>query len=78
MDMIPQMFSYLALDDPFRSFRQGFATFLMYVLGVVLMVSLVVTVIHVINGENDSAKKMIRWLVVAAVGLLLLAVLKNV
>lgn len=74
--MIPLYF--LPLDsDPFRGFRQGFADVMMAIMGLVLMVSLTVTVVHVIQGEQDSAKKMFKWMIVGVVGLLLIYILRS-
>lgn len=70
------MFSLLS-DDPFSGFRAGFANVILGIFGLVLMVSLAVTIIHVIQGERESAKKMFKWVIVAAVGFVLIAVIKG-
>ena len=63
--------------DPFSSFRAGFASFLLALLGIVCMVTLAVTIVYVIQGEKDSAKKMLKWVVVTAIGFILIEVIKN-
>lgn len=67
------MFSIFPLV--FEGFREGFAHMLMLLFGLVLMVSLGVTVYHVIQGEKDSAKKMFKWIFMGAVGMILIYVI---
>lgn len=63
--------------DPFYGFRQGFATVIQGVFGLILMFSLAATIIHVIQGERESAKKMVTWFVGAVAGLILIEIIKN-
>lgn len=63
--------------DPFSSFRDGFGTVILGILGLILMFSLGATVIHVIQGERESAKKMLKWVITGAVGFVLIYVLKS-
>lgn len=65
----------LAADDPFRYFRQGFADFMIAVLCIIAAVSLIVTVIHIANGDQDSAKKFAKWFVTTIVGLTLITLI---
>lgn len=71
-----QMFTLL-FDDPFSEFREGFSNVILGIIGIILMVSLTVTIIHVIQGERESAKKMLKWIIVAAVGFLLVEIVKG-
>lgn len=67
----------LPLDaDAFASFRQSFAELLLALFGLVCMITLAVTIIYVVQGEKDSAKKVLRWLIVSAIGFLLISVIK--
>ena len=63
--------------DPFADFRAGFATFLLALLGIVCLVTLAVTIVYVVQGEKDSARKMFKWVIVTAVGFILIEVIKN-
>lgn len=67
----------LPLTDPFSDFRAGFATFIMAIFGIVCMVTLGVTIVYIIQGEKDSAKKMLRWVIVTAIGFAFIEVIKN-
>ena len=44
-------------QDPFGYIRKGLARFLMVLLGIFAVVSLVVVVVQLINGDRDGAKK---------------------
>lgn len=61
----------------FEGLRRDFATLLMLIFGLIAMISLTVTVLHVIQGEKESAKKALRWMIVTAVGFILFTVIKN-
>ena len=75
------MLRYLSLvllsNSPFASLQHSFGTLLLLIFGLVAMVSLAVTVIHVMQGEKESAKKALRWLVVTAVGFSLILILRD-
>jgi len=71
------MFTILS-GDPFSGFREGFANVILGIFGLILMVSLAVTITHVIQGERESAKKMFKWIIVGAVGFVLIAVIKGI
>lgn len=64
-------------SGPFAELQHSFGTFLLLVFGLIAMISLAVTVIHVIQGERESAKKALRWLIVTAVGFILISILRN-
>jgi len=64
-----------AAEDPFAGFRYGFVSVVMALLGIAVMVSLTVVVIHVINGDKEGAQKMIKWLVATVVGLILINII---
>ncbi len=68
---------FLLASGPFSGLQHSFGNLLLMIFGLVAMVSLAVTVIHVIQGEKESAKKALRWLVVTAVGFILLIVLRD-
>lgn len=64
-------------SSPFASLQYSFGTLLLLIFGLVAMVSLAVTVIHVMQGERESAKKALRWLIVTAVGFILIWILRK-
>lgn len=63
--------------SPFYNLQYSFGTLLLLVLGLMAMVSLTVTVIHVIQGEQDAAKKAVRWLVATTVGFIIILILRQ-
>ena len=63
-------------SDPFVGFRQGFATVIQGIFGLILMFSLAATIVHVIQGERESAKKMITWMVAAVAGFILIEIMR--
>lgn len=65
------------VGDPFAGFRQGFASVIQAIFGLILMFSLAVTVVHIIQGERDAAKKMANWVIAAVVGYILITIIKN-
>ena len=65
------------LIDPFSEFRAGFANFILAVFGIVCMVTLGATIIYIIQGEKDSAKKMLRWVILIAIGFVFIEIIKN-
>lgn len=67
----------LPLADPFVEFRVGFANFLLAVFGAVCCVALAMAIIFVIQGEKDSAKKLIKWIVGSAVGFILIELIRG-
>jgi len=66
------------LSNPFAPFFTGLAKFLEYLMGIVIMVTLVVTFIHVMNGDREAALKVAKWFAVSVIGFLLLSVFVNV
>lgn len=64
-------------DIPFSEFRSGLADVLQGLFGIVLIVSVIVTVIHGIKGERDGVQKMLNWIIFAVVGFVLITVVKN-
>ncbi len=72
-----QFLTMLLDTAPFADFRHGFANVIKAILGLVAMVSLAVTVIHVIKGDRESANKMLRWLIVTVVGYILIEVIAH-
>lgn len=56
----------------------GLAKFLEYLMGIVGMVTLVVTALHIASGDRESAQKAAKWFVVFVIGFLLLSVFVNV
>lgn len=71
------MFSILAMDDPFADIRRSLGLLLMAILGIVAMVSLVIVIINVIQGDREGAKKVSVWLIATAVGFVLINFLRN-
>lgn len=67
----------IPLQDFFMDFRQGFAVVLMYIFGFVLLVSLVTTAVAAFKGDRESIHKMLKWIIVGAVGMILISVLAN-
>lgn len=67
----------LPLTDPFADFRAGFANFILAIFGIICMVTLGVTIVYIIQGEKDSAKKMLRWVIVTAIGFAFIEIIKN-
>lgn len=63
--------------DPFKNFREGFANVLMTILGIGGAVSLIVTVLHIMNGDRESAKRFAKWLIAMVVGYTLLLVIRE-
>ena len=59
-------------SDPFAEFRASMANFLLVLLGLVAMVSLALTIVNVIQGEREGAKKAGTWAVVTAIGFVLI------
>lgn len=57
------------------AFGDGLARFLRILIGIFGMVSLSVTIIHVLNGDREAAKKMFKWLIGCVVGFVLISVL---
>jgi len=68
---------FLAADF-FTDFRRGFGLFLEALFGLVLLVSLVVTVVNVINNDREGARRMIRWIILGAVGFILINLFSTV
>ena len=66
-----------ASQDPFGYIRKGLARFLMVLLGIFAVVSLVVIVIQLINGDREGAKKFIKWFVCLLFGFILFTVIAN-
>lgn len=69
------MLPMLVADDPFADFRNGFVSVVTAVLGIAVMVSLAVVVIHVVNGDKEGAQKMIKWLVATVIGFILINII---
>ena len=61
--------------DPFNEIRQSLAKLLVAVLGLVAMISLVVTVINIIQGDREAAKKAGVWLVATLMGFMLITII---
>lgn len=76
MNMLTALFIAVSAD-PLKGFRQGMADVILLLLGIVAMVSLVVTVIHIAQGDQEAGKKMARWLVGCVVGAIIIVVIKN-
>lgn len=62
----------------FESFRSSLAKFLMAVLGLCVMVSLVVVIIHIIKGDKEGASKILKWFIAFIVGFILYDMLSKV
>lgn len=64
-------------SDPFAHIRSGLASVLLGALGLAGMVSLVIVVVNIIQGDRDAAKKASVWLISLLVGFTLLSVIRN-
>lgn len=71
------LYLVILAGDPFHGFRLGFATVIQGVFGLIMMFSLAATIIHVIQGDREAAKKMITWFVGSVAGLILIEIIKN-
>lgn len=68
---------FILQTDPFKGFRMGLANVLMTILGIGGAVALIVTVLHIMNGDRESAKKFAKWVVAMVVGFTLLLVIRD-
>ena len=64
-------------QDPFGYIRKGLARFLMVLLGIFAVVSLVVVVVQLINGDRDGAKKFVKWFVALLLGFIFFGIISN-
>ena len=64
-------------NSPFYNLQYSLGTLLLLIFGLIAMVSLTVTVIHVMQGEQDAAKKAARWLAATTVGFIIILVLRQ-
>ena len=64
-------------QDPFGYIRKGLARFLMVLLGIFAVVSLVVVVVQLINGDRDGAKKFVKWFVALLFGFIFFGIISN-
>lgn len=76
--MMVRLLHILLAGGAFSGLQHDFGTLLMLIFGLLAMISLAVTVIHVIQGEKESAKKALRWVITTAVGFILLMVLRDI
>ena len=65
-------------QDPFAEFRSSMANFLLILMGLIAMVSLAITIVNVIQGEREGAKKAGTWALVTAIGFVLIEVLGSI
>lgn len=69
------LYRFLIVDDPFASFRAGFARLMMFLFFVALVLTLVQIGINMMNGERDAAKRLMRWVAVAVLGFIIFGVI---
>ena len=75
--MMPLIMFLQAEAEGFGEFTLGFARVIKYLLGILAMISLVVTVIHVMQGDREAAKKMVRWTVTFVAGFILVEIISH-
>lgn len=61
----------------FEAMRHSLAGLMRIILGIVAVVLLGVSTVHVVNGDQEGGKKFIRWFVGVVFGFILISVIQN-